>query len=145
VVTDTLRLAGPSLPPSVKALVQLPHAPVVVEGDRGQLEQVLLNLVLNARDAMAGTGSVEVSLRVESGEGIIAVTDDGPGMDAETRLRIFEPFFTTKPPGAGTGLGLAIAYGIVQQHGGTVTVESEKGRGARFEVRVPLRLEPVDG
>jgi len=124
--------------------MELPGKPVMVEGDRGQLEQVLLNLVLNARDAMAGNGLVTVSLRADGGRGVIRVTDDGPGMDAGTQLRIFEPFFTTKAPGAGTGLGLAIAYGIAQQHGGAITVASEPGQGARFDVGIPL-LEPGGG
>jgi len=144
VVSDTLRLAGPSLPASLRTHMELPGKPVMVEGDRGQLEQVLLNLVLNARDAMAGNGLVTVSLRADGGRGVIRVTDDGPGMDAGTQLRIFEPFFTTKAPGAGTGLGLAIAYGIAQQHGGAITVASEPGQGARFDVGIPL-LEPGSG
>jgi len=141
VVRDTLRLAGPSLPASLRTKMELPELPVMVEGDRGQLEQVLLNLLLNARDAMAGNGLVTVGLRADGGHGVIRVTDDGPGMDAGTQLRIFEPFFTTKAPGAGTGLGLAIAYGIAQQHGGAITVASEPGQGARFDVCIPL-LEP---
>jgi PAS domain S-box-containing protein len=123
-----------------------------VMADRGQLEQVITNLVVNARDAMQGGGAIELAwgpLLVEQQTVIgdttvpagaymsVRVRDQGCGMDHATRLRIFEPFFTTKPAGEGTGLGLSTVYGIVEQSGGKVAVESEPGRGSTFQVLLP--------
>jgi PAS domain S-box-containing protein len=126
--------------------------PLTVMGDRGQLEQILINLVTNARDSMPDGGSMLLSLdRCEMGGSFIqnhgfgepgkyavfAVSDSGMGMDRQTRERIFEPFFTTKRIGKGTGLGLAIVYGIVQQHNGFIEVTSEPGQGSTFHVYLP--------
>jgi PAS domain S-box-containing protein len=113
-----------------------------VEIDPAQLEQVILNLTLNARDAMPKGGRLRISTgctRREDGSAAarLTVEDDGVGMDEATRLRIFEPFFTTKDVGSGTGLGLATVYGIVEQAGGQIVVESAPDRGARFDVILP--------
>jgi len=120
--------------------------------DRGQMEQVLMNLVVNARDAMPGPGKVIVetaNLDFEVGRDnqleemrggpavLLAVTDTGLGMSEETKRFIFEPFFTTKDTGKGTGLGLAVVYGIVKQTGGTIVVQSEPGKGSTFKVFLP--------
>jgi PAS domain S-box-containing protein len=123
-----------------------------VRADPSRIEQVVVNLAVNAADAMPRGGRMTVALsNLEIGKAacagergrwvLLAVTDTGIGMDEATRLRIFEPFFTTKPVGEGTGLGLSTVYGIVAQSGGRVTVDSEPGRGSRFEVRLPA----VDG
>jgi CheY-like chemotaxis protein len=113
----------------------------VVHLDAGQFEQALVNLAVNARDAMPGGGRLRVSTaRVEKPDGpfvAVAVSDTGVGMDAATRARIFEPFFTTKPPGKGTGLGLATVFGIVKQAGGTVVVDSAPGKGSTFTLLIP--------
>jgi diguanylate cyclase (GGDEF)-like protein len=121
-------------------------------GDSTQLEQLLLNLVVNARDAMPDGGTVTIRTgQVELAEDFVrhhpgarpgsyvslAVSDTGVGMDEQTKLHIFEPFFTTKPNGQGTGLGLAIVYGVVKQTGSYIEVESEIGRGSRFTVYFP--------
>jgi PAS domain S-box-containing protein len=123
-----------------------------VRADRGQLEQVLMNLLVNARDAIDGTGAIDVATRnvvveepyaaaspLARGEECVQITvsDSGCGMDRATLARIFEPFFTTKAEGHGTGLGLATVYGIVRQSGGDVSVESEPGQGTTFRVRLP--------
>jgi two-component system cell cycle sensor histidine kinase/response regulator CckA len=112
-----------------------------VSADRGQLEQILVNLVTNARDAMPGGGRVEVRLRGDGDDVELSVTDRGTGMDEATRARIFEPFFTTKEGGRGTGLGLATVHGIATQHGWSLDVETEPGAGTRFALRIP-RVAP---
>lgn len=112
--------------------------------NREQIIQVLVSLMMNAADAMEGAGRLTVSSgRTDDGGVYVAVADSGPGMTAATRQRIFEPFFTTKQPGQGTGLGLSICYGIIQEHQGTIDVESEPGAGALFRVRLPVAGEPA--
>jgi PAS domain S-box-containing protein len=144
-----LRLMGED----VELKTILTDSDIIVLADAGQIEQVLMNLATNARDAMPDGGYLyietqltdldEVSaktrdLRKHGMYAIITVTDSGMGMDEKTRDRIFEPFFTTKDVGTGTGLGLAMAYGIIKQHGGYVEVESEVGMGTTFRIYLPV-------
>jgi len=103
-----------------------------------KINQVIMNLLSNAVDAVGQGGKVTVRTREEPGSVRIEVADNGPGIDAAIRDRIFDPFFTTKPVGQGTGLGLSISYGIIQEHGGSIEVESEPGKGTTFVVRLPV-------
>jgi signal transduction histidine kinase len=107
-----------------------------------QLEQVMSNLVVNAIHACKEGGRVDISCGLRETGGVtrafIRVEDDGHGMDAPTKERIFEPFFTTKEVGQGTGLGLSVAHGIVQEHGGSIEVESTPEHGSRFSVFLPM-------
>ncbi len=129
-----------------------------VKVDPGQFEQALVNLAVNARDAMPSGGRLVITSEdavldeetvgriggIAPGQYVrLSVVDNGIGMDEETRLRVFEPFFTTKPPGRGTGLGLSMVYGIVRQHGGTITVDSAPGQGATFTMYLPLVDSPM--
>jgi polar amino acid transport system substrate-binding protein len=124
---------------------------LVVMVDSGQIEQVLMNLATNARDAMPGGGILTVKtehihvsegneeLTITPGEyAVISVSDTGAGMSEETKRRIFEPFFTTKELGKGTGLGMSIVYGIIKQHGGEINVYSEPGKGTTFNIYLRL-------
>ena len=136
----------------VTFVLHLDDAAGQVRLGEGQLEQILMNLVINARDAMPHGGRLEVHTRAQTVDleagapgglragphAVIAVSDTGVGMDEATRARIFEPFFTTKAVGRGTGLGLATVYGIVTQHGGRIVVDSEPGRGASFTLWLPM-------
>jgi PAS domain S-box-containing protein len=152
---DTMlrRLIGPE----IEFELIRPATPVMVLADPAQLEQVVLNLVINARDAMPAGGRLTVRLdeleldqsgavaHVEGKAGAYArlsVADTGTGIDEAARARLFEPFFTTKEQGKGTGLGLSIVYGIVKQSGGYITVHSEAGRGATFLIHLPLAEVP---
>jgi two-component system cell cycle sensor histidine kinase/response regulator CckA len=141
----------------IELCLSLTEEPGFVRADAGQLEQVLMNLALNAQDAMPRGGvlrlKTELAEIVEGGNGrhldvppgsyvVLAVQDDGVGMDASIRDRVFEPFFTTKKAGEGTGLGLATVYGIVRQHDGCIRVRSAPGRGSTFRVYLPRVDDP---
>lgn len=132
-VADTPRLLRPLLGEGVKLQIEAPE-PAFIYADPAQIEQVLLNLALNARDAMAGKGTLTIRClhRAELGGVELFVSDTGHGMDEATRLSAFEPFFTTKPRTQGTGLGLALVHGIMEASGGTIRLDSELGRGTSF-------------
>jgi C4-dicarboxylate-specific signal transduction histidine kinase len=115
----------------------LPESPVVL-GNAIQLEQVFINLLTNARDALEVSELKEVHIACSVGEDVVVVfRDTGPGIPDGLEQRIFDPFFTTKDVGSGTGLGLSITYGIVQEHGGEITVENRPGEGAAFTIALP--------
>jgi signal transduction histidine kinase len=127
----------------IELRVQLDPTPSAIRIDRSALEQVIMNLVINGRDAIDVTGVITLGTECIDRQLVIFATDNGRGMDAETKARIFDPFFTTKELGKGTGLGLATVYGIVNQSGGHVEVTSEPGQGATFRVSFP-RVDPGD-
>jgi PAS domain S-box-containing protein len=116
---------------------ELSETPPLVLGIEHKLQQVFLNLILNARDAMPSGGWLSIATRVEDGRALAEVGDTGAGMPPEQLSRIYDPFFTTKPIGQGTGLGLSITYGIVQEHHGTISCESAPGQGTRFVLSLP--------
>jgi len=111
-----------------------------VHGNAGKLQQVFLNLFLNARDAMAAGGKLEVRTSAEGSSARVEVADSGPGIAAEHLHRIYDPFFTTKAARKGTGLGLSVTYGIIQEHGGSIEVSNRPGGGARFRIELPLAV-----
>jgi|GEM_PF-5015528 len=151
-VETLLPMLRPLLGGRIGVSVKLDASPACVRADRNQLEQILVNLCVNARDAMPEGGNLTIlTERLEPGDaGLarvalpgsgpylrLAVTDTGRGMDAETRGRAFEPFFTTKELGAGTGLGLSMVHGLVAQHGGVVNIVSELNRGTTVDLYLP--------
>jgi two-component system NtrC family sensor kinase len=111
----------------------------------GRLHQVLMNLISNAVDAIAGEGAITIATSQDPEFFLISVRDTGAGIPEAIRSKIFDPFFTTKPVGQGTGLGLAISYGIIQDHGGSIEVQSELGVGTEFIVKIPLNLKALRG
>ena len=143
-VHETVGMLRRLLGEHIRVEVHVAAAAAYVHADRGQLSQVLLNLAVNARDAMPEGGTLSVSTYVDGDAGrvVLSVRDTGHGMDARTRARVFEPFFTTKPRGQGTGLGLAVAYGIVDRAQGRFEVESEPGAGSVFRVSLPRAKAP---
>ena len=123
---------------SIQVRKELAPLPPVVQGMEHKLQQVFLNLFLNARDAMPKGGWLTIVTRADRNGAIVEVADTGSGIPVEQLSRIYDPFFTTKEIGKGTGLGLSITYGIVQEHGGSITCDSQVGQGTRFSIRLPL-------
>ncbi len=145
-ITGTKKLLSRLITEDIVLRTELCPGFLIVMADLVQIDQVLMNLVANARDAMPTGGILTISTkRVNGTDGergnrfaCISVSDTGVGMDARTKEKVFEPFFTTKESGKGTGLGLAIVYGIIQQHNGSISVASELGHGTTFEVFLPI-------
>ena len=147
VVQENAKILARVLGEDVELVAALDSSLGRVKADPGQMEQVLMNLAVNARDAMPQGGRLTLETRNAELETVpcvlLAIGDTGCGMDAATLSRVFEPFFTTKEPGRGTGLGLSIIYGIVQQAGGSVRVSSEVGKGTTFRIYLP-RVEEAE-
>ncbi len=161
ILEETLKIVRRTFDKSVTIETRLQDSLPTVEADSGQLQQVLMNLCVNARDAMPAGGTLTLETSAEkvtesfaadnmgAEPGLylaVSVSDTGMGMDMETRERVFEPFFTTKEEGKGTGLGLSMAYSVVKNHGGFMQVEGEPGRGATFKIYLPAseKPEPAD-
>ncbi len=145
VVREVTALLERTLEKAIRLELHLDAPLHTVRGDASQLQQVILNLAVNARDAMPDGGTLGIATAEEpGGRLVLTVSDTGVGIPGEHLERIFEPFFTTKAEGRGTGLGLATAYGIVKAHGGTLKVASEVGAGSRFTVSLPAWQAPAD-
>ena len=142
-LNDTLQLLEPQLRKSNDEIKKdYTDSPPLIRGNGGKLQQVFTNLILNARDAMFDGGSITLSTAGDgNGQVIVEVADTGEGIPAENLSKVFDPFFTTKGVGNGTGLGLAVSYGIVQEHGGSIEVTSQKGEGAKFRLVFPAAQE----
>ncbi len=150
-VKELQKLFYETFPRTMTLVCQLDEHLPPVTADSTQIHQVLLNLSVNARDAMRGSGALVISTDTASCEEVrsefsgaragayarMTISDNGEGMDEETRQHVFEPFFTTKGPGKGTGLGLSVVFGIVENHGGYINVVSERGRGTTFTIYLP--------
>ncbi|MBB4753363.1 PAS domain S-box-containing protein [Actinoplanes lobatus] len=146
VVSSSSELLSRSIGPNIRLVCRTHDQPLPVRANRGRLDQILLNLVINARDAMPDGGTVVVSTdRTPDGGARLSVADTGCGMTAEVRDRLFEPFFTTKPADQGTGLGLATVYGIVEDAGGHIGVASSPGAGTTFTIDLPRADGPAPG
>jgi signal transduction histidine kinase len=139
VASDTIKLVTHQLVMrQVEVVSRVGLEPIQIVGNPNQLEQVLLNLMMNAGDAMEKGGAVTITTDIDGGSARIRVADTGSGIPPEVLGRIFEPFFTTKPVGKGTGLGLSVSYGIVKEHKGEITVLSRPGHGTTFTILIPL-------
>ncbi|MGI9607868.1 MAG: PAS domain S-box protein [Acidimicrobiales bacterium] len=158
VVSEVTSLLGTTIGENISIIVDLVGESCPVSADRSQLDQVVTNIVINARDAMPDGGMISIATalvhlgsadlagdrRAAEGPYVrLSISDSGPGIDAEVLGDIFEPFTTTKEPGRGAGLGLATVYGIVTQAGGLITVETEPDMGATFGIHLPLAAEPA--
>jgi CheY-like chemotaxis protein len=155
VVSEFIGILSRTIRESITIEQNLDTIPYSVKADRTQLEQVIMNLAVNAQDAIESVGKITIETgnlqldaeycshypgTIPGNYAMLAFTDTGCGMDAETRSKVFEPFFTTKPVGKGTGLGLSTVYGIVRQHGGHIDILSRPGRGSTFRVFLPMVL-----
>lgn len=139
-VEAALRLtAYPIRKAHVQVIKDLPDQAVIMTYDVQQIEQVLVNIISNAVQAMPGGGTLRVNLSQSDGVAAIAIQDSGTGISPEHRSRIFDPFFTTKAEGEGTGLGLSVSYGIISNHSGRIEVDSEVGQGSTFTIILPMR------
>jgi len=142
-IERTLRLMEPRFKNDIaveKEFGDIPRVKCYV----GQLNQVFLNLLMNACDAIERDGTVRITTRPIPDGVCLEFEDDGPGIPEDVRSRIFDPFFTTKPVGVGTGLGLSLSHGIIERHGGRIWVESEPGDGTTFHIELPLDATPAD-
>ena len=155
VATETMQLIAEGLPPGITLSLQVPHRLPPMLGDAGQLDRVLTNLILNARDAMPNGGAIEVSVDTirfqDTSSSLwkirdtpylrVTVADSGTGMDEATQARIFEPFYTTKSAGKGTGLGLSVVFGLMESHQGFIDLASAPGHGTTFTLFFPVCAE----
>ncbi len=141
IIEETLRMFEPSVKPFIEVKRSYSEQYAIINGDEGQIQQALLNLFINARDAMMNGGTLTVSTNVDSvdlNSVTVTVSDNGVGMSADVKKQIFVPFFSTKQQGKGTGLGLSVVYGVIKSHDGAISFVSEPDKGTTFSVTFPL-------
>ncbi|MGE5313869.1 MAG: ATP-binding protein [Acidobacteriota bacterium] len=140
ILEETIALFETGIPHGMEVVHRFEQHPCFINGDEGQVQQSLLNILLNARDAMPDGGRISVSTSVNPNERTltVSISDTGTGMEPEVQRHIFEPFFTTKDHGKGTGLGLSVVYGVMKSHNGSVSVQSTPGKGSIFSLTFPL-------
>ena len=140
VIDDSLEMLHERLAHhQVTVVAELPETIPLVHADPDQISQVLLNLFINALHAMPDGGILRVTVKAEADAIVLMIADTGHGIPRENLSKIFTPFFTTKEVGKGTGLGLTVVHGIIEEHGGSIAVESEPGKGTTFTIRLPTR------
>jgi len=142
-IEATLHIVAHEIKPGIRLIKEYGEMPAV-ECVPLQINQVFLNLLRNAVQAIAGEGTVRIATAHDTGWVRIEIADSGKGIDPEHLIRVFEPFFTTQPVGQGSGLGLSLAYSIVKRHGGRIELESEAGRGSIFRVWLPVQRAAGD-
>ncbi len=142
IINRAVQLVRSQVPASIKVSVEVPRK-LNLPMDSQRMQEVFLNLIINACQAIHGPGSIDISARIspDGKNTVISVHDSGDGVSKEIRDRLFDPFFTTKDEGMGTGLGLSITYGIIQKHNGEITVESARGEGTTFLITLPMHTE----
>jgi signal transduction histidine kinase len=145
VISESLSLVEPMLKAArVTVNSQLKDSLPAVYGNSGKLQQVFMNLIMNARDAMPRGGELTIATEAENSTVHVEVSDNGVGIPADHLNKIFDPFFTTKATSRGTGLGLAVTYGIIREHSGSIQVDSVVGRGTTFRLEFPAVRKPVN-
>ena len=145
VISETLSLVDPMLRAAkITVHTQLGAALPAVHGNAGKLQQVFMNLIMNARDAMPQGGELTIAAEAENSSVRVEVADSGIGIPSDQLHKIFDPFFTTKGSSRGTGLGLAVTYGIIREHSGSIQVDSVVGRGTTFRLEFPTVRKPVN-
>jgi signal transduction histidine kinase len=145
VISESLSLVEPMLKAArITVHSQLKSELPAVYGNSGKLQQVFMNLILNARDAMPRGGELTIATDAENSSVHVEVSDNGVGIAADHINKIFDPFFTTKATSRGTGLGLAVTYGIIREHSGSIQVDSVVGRGTTFRLEFPAVRKPVN-
>ena len=145
IISESLSLVDPMLKTArISVHAQLKPSLPAVFGNSGKLQQVFMNLIMNARDAMPRGGELTITTESENSAVRVEVSDNGMGIPAEHLNKIFDPFFTTKATSRGTGLGLAVTYGIIQEHSGLIQVDSVVGRGTTFRLEFPAVRKPVN-
>lgn len=140
-IDTTLNILHSKIKDKVEIIKEYDPEMPLIEGYGGQLNQVFMNILDNSCYALKGSGTIHIRLQKTEKDAIIEIKDSGCGMTREQAAKIFEPFYTTKPVGEGTGLGMSISYKVIQQHNGSITVDSEEGKGTKFTIRLPITMK----